>query len=806
MTRRFYRFGSCSIDMAARELRHSGERVSIAPSAFDCIGYLLEQRPRAVGRDELVSAVWGKTSITDSLLGKTLVKARRAVGDNGDEQNVIRTVPRFGYQWVADVSVDEIGAQALQRDADSVAVPPDTSQVAMDGEAALAAPIITAVTTPRRAGRRKAMVTTGVVLAVVAAILVIGFAWHRFTGRLPSSQTTSPAASVDRYGVLPVSVDAGRDEAWLRLGLMDLIANRLRDAGIAVTPSDNVVRVLHPELPAGDAAKTLRNATGASQLVSARIRQAGPEWIMTIQLDDRDGHGRDFEARGNDAISATRLAVDRLLDALGRLPKPSGAGERPLSLTQLSQRVEAAVLVNDFDTARQWITASPADMQALPEMQLRLAIIDYRVGRSQDAATRLQSLIDISSAESAPLLRARALTILGGIALKQSQPDLAESSLTAAVSLLESGHEPLASGHAYMGLGIARAMQARYDEAATALARARVAFELAGDSHALARVDINEGAMDTMRDRLTDALPLLQRAAQRFERLDAPSELINALGNQVEVLLTQLQAAQAVAVSERMVPLLDRLENPMERRVFLAMRARALEAVGRSAEARVILGELVATLDPGREARLLAQIRALQAKLDYAVNQPATAGVLALQAVDGLLGAEYARGRAQAWHLAIVSLLERQRVDEASAETDRYLQWATGVQSAAADTLSKLAQAELAAARQHPDAAERYAAALQNAQNHDVPADIATVASAYGRALIKADRLSEASDISGRISRWADRDYACALLQLRLYQALGQTDAWRASLERSRVLAGERPIPVELLQAPAPRR
>ncbi len=71
---------------------------------FDCIAYLIEHRNRAVGRDELIAAVWGKTDVAYSLLGQLVAKARRALGGSGSDTNVIRTIPGFGYQWVAALS------------------------------------------------------------------------------------------------------------------------------------------------------------------------------------------------------------------------------------------------------------------------------------------------------------------------------------------------------------------------------------------------------------------------------------------------------------------------------------------------------------------------------------------------------------------------------------------------------------------------------------------------------------------------------------------------------------------------------
>jgi DNA-binding winged helix-turn-helix (wHTH) protein len=105
-------FGDFTLDPQVRELRRGEALLTVSPKVFDCIAYLIEHRERAVGRDELIAAVWGKVDVTDTLLGQTVLKARRAVGDSGNGQNVIRTIPRFGYRWVAELEAEEAAPRA----------------------------------------------------------------------------------------------------------------------------------------------------------------------------------------------------------------------------------------------------------------------------------------------------------------------------------------------------------------------------------------------------------------------------------------------------------------------------------------------------------------------------------------------------------------------------------------------------------------------------------------------------------------------------------------------------------------------
>lgn len=99
-----YRFGDdFELDPASRVLRRLDERIALPPKSFECLAYLVACRDRAVGRDELIAAVWGRVEVSDTVVSQTLLRARKAVGDSGNLQRIVRTVPRFGYQWVAPV-------------------------------------------------------------------------------------------------------------------------------------------------------------------------------------------------------------------------------------------------------------------------------------------------------------------------------------------------------------------------------------------------------------------------------------------------------------------------------------------------------------------------------------------------------------------------------------------------------------------------------------------------------------------------------------------------------------------------------
>ena len=104
-------FGDCEIDCDRRELRRSGTTVHVEPQVFDVLVHLVRHRDRVVTKDELIEAVWDGRSVSDDALTSRISAARRALGDTGTQQRLIRTIPRRGFRFIADVRRD--GAEAL---------------------------------------------------------------------------------------------------------------------------------------------------------------------------------------------------------------------------------------------------------------------------------------------------------------------------------------------------------------------------------------------------------------------------------------------------------------------------------------------------------------------------------------------------------------------------------------------------------------------------------------------------------------------------------------------------------------------
>jgi TolB-like protein len=99
-----FNFDNHILDTDRRELRRCGELVAMQPQVFDLLVHLLKHRDRVVSRDDLIALVWGGRIVSDSTLDSRINAARNAIGDNGKEQRLIRTIPRKGIRFVGAVN------------------------------------------------------------------------------------------------------------------------------------------------------------------------------------------------------------------------------------------------------------------------------------------------------------------------------------------------------------------------------------------------------------------------------------------------------------------------------------------------------------------------------------------------------------------------------------------------------------------------------------------------------------------------------------------------------------------------------
>jgi len=783
MPRTRYRFGDFELDPASRELWRQGERIALPPKSFECLSYLIAHRDRAVGRDELISAVWGRVDASDTLVAQTLLRARKALDDSGDRQAMVRTVPRFGYRWVAPVQVLESVVIAAAASADSS---PSTVTAAPEPDLADAPPTpkpdaIPAATPVRGEPRHRrrwllATAVAGIALAALTTTLALR------TSR-PEAGSAAVALSDRLALVLPVQVAPGDAESsWVRLGAMDYIASRLRRSGLKVVPSDQTLH-LDAQLDAGtrgDAGtwQHLQADSGAQWILAPEAGRDGSGWRVRLRWREHGGE-RVVEARGNTPLAAAAAASDSWLRRQGR----RSLEDTPTPLAERIQQIDAELTAGQLAAVRRLIDeATPAQRQD-PRLAVRQAQLAYRSGDIDQAEQQFLRLLPATTATGAvPEVRARALMGLGAVGIRRRNFVDAQVRYTQALELLQSAPEglddPSMLGNAYNGRGVARSELQHMEAAVEDLGLARIAMQRAGDLVEAAMVGTNLGMIETRRGHFPQAMQEYDRAIAVYERFGVHDYLAATLAAKAGAQLEMVQPAAALASVERASQEAVSAEDAALTVRVAAMRARAELQNGRLDEATTTLGQL-GELARARDAGLLAEptLRLLLARgqVDQAANRARSLAATAQADGPGLLLAMQAalRGHDSATKAALQARLAG--LDDPDAVIARAL-------ADAADGRREQALSALAAA-------------ASKASHEGSPDTRVRLGLAQAWLLLDSNRPQQAAALlGGDLAGYATSDYRVAWSMLALYRALGERTLGERARQQAEALRGQRSL------------
>ncbi len=257
-------FDAFELNWNTRQLFRAGEPVAVEPKALELIHYLLLNRERAVGKDELAEALWPNRVISDTVISQTVRKARAAVDDDGDRQEVIATVRGFGYRFVAGLNPPE--EQPDQRPQRSAAL----------------------------SWRSGAVVLTGLTLLVMAMWL-----YDPRPAQAPELRTAAVIPGVDL-----VTDDAPQ---WLATAVTDVIHSVLTDSpSWVVVPSAVVSDQLANANDPASGTDELNDQLGVSHILHGELAGENDNWELTLRLRDTSGTEEVIRARGDRPL---RLAL-----------------------------------------------------------------------------------------------------------------------------------------------------------------------------------------------------------------------------------------------------------------------------------------------------------------------------------------------------------------------------------------------------------------------------------------------------------------------------------------------------------------
>ncbi len=797
MSSRRFRFNDFELDALARELRSGGDAVALPLKSFECLVYLLEHRERAVGRDELISAVWGRIDVSDALLGQTLARARRAVGDTGEEQRVIRTVPRFGYHWVAPVI--EVGSDAAQVPDAAAAPPADAAAIARSdaGADAQADARRSARPVPMRARAR----ARAVALAAAVALVIVAIPWGlRVTDRRAAMSSSvaekmespaSPAAGTAM--VLPVVVaGAQADSRWIRLGVMDYLASRIRErADLPVMPSDQAIAYVAGQDEAAFADPSRRwqlaQSAGVTRLIAPSAERIDEGWHVRLDVQEPERRAH-FDGIASNPLAAADIALAAWLDTLGIGGALAPAPHSPL--LELQQRIDTAFLEGDLAAATELIESAPTGLQRDPTIAVRAAEVDERSGRSELARKQFARIAEGGEGVT-PALRGRALYGLCAIGFRRNELEAAAGRCAEALEALAGQSDSIARGRAYMMSAVIDDHLGHLDAALAGFGRARIEWRRAGNAPGEASVDANEGLALANHGRYAEAIAAFDRAAAVFERFGVRDHLASSLAARSDAQRLTLDLAGARASSARAWQLASRIESMRVVRSIGYSHALALLAGGDLDEAAHVIGRFDASAPsaPPEFSVLHSALLAARGRYDEALA-PADA---ILDRVLAPLDPTSDATLSQAAAVFIDAAIDAGDSVRAGAILARLREAGDSVQDPDRAFVADLATARLAAARGDvATAARHFDAALTFALAANCPAQVVEAASAWVIDLLARDEIDEATRIAGHLTRYADRDWHAARAMLALHERTGD----ERSAQRVRAdlpsLAGQR--------------
>lgn len=584
-----YRFGEFELDPASRELWRAGERLSLPLKSLECLAYLVAHRERAVGRDELISAVWGRADVSDTVVAQTMRRARKALDDAGDRQTIIRTVSGFGYRWVAPVEVLEpVAPRAAEPAQEPATEAPAAAPPQEPAPSSEPAPADAPIATPTR--RWLGATALLAVVAVVAAAVL----WWR-----SASPVVGTKAIEDLVTVLPVRVAPSDPEyAWVRLGAMEYAAGRLRAGKLKVTPTEQTLHLNAAMTGAQDSADL-----GAPEDTALRetLVQSGAHWLLVPSAQQERGQWRvrlramtkgsdvHVEAQGDTPLRAMAVATDAWLQRIGRRPPALAA---PSPIAERLQRVDAELDAGQLDAAREQITAAPAQQRDDPRMLVREGQLEYRAGRIEPARALFERALSSQSQRSVST-RAKGLMGLGAVDLRERHFGEAERQYSQALALLQDrsseADEPGLLGNAYNGRGVARVSGGNLEGATADLGLARIAMQENGDLISAAMVGSNIGRVEAIRGHWPQAVAEFDRSIAVFQRYQVRDYLAATLSAKALAQLSMAQPAQALLTIGQVDGLRDSIEDPTLVEVLAATQARVLIVNGRLDAAEAVL-------------------------------------------------------------------------------------------------------------------------------------------------------------------------------------------------------------------------
>lgn len=605
MTVQPFRFGTCEVRPVTRELIRDGKLADIQPRAFDLLIYLIENPDRVVGKDELLDRVWGQYVVSESVVARTVMKARKAIGDDASEPHFILTHHGHGYRFVGELA----GTTALPEGAVTLA-PPSSDFERTDVEAGLAAD-----SRDRAKGRTLALAwlrsrrISGRWLAFAGmAALAIGTAF------LSPKRIDSEVSS--RTAVLPI-VNATEQNAleWTRLGLMGMLSDSLGRSGqVELVSADELTSAMRVigvggaggALLADEDRAALARQLVAGIMVQGRLRQAADEFQLDIRVFGPDREELKATLSGTDPVDLAVRAGVRVAE-LKAIPGRDAKGGEPVARTPYinetyARAMDAMARKHFVEAARLLEVVVNAEGQLQPKLDLAGVLLQMRKTRR---ALAIATELDAEAlAEGDDRVRAASLLIKSRALYKLDNLDGSESSARQAMALASPDY-PRIKPDAQLQLGILAYQQFRQNEAKPLIQEAISAYRRLRSDYQLAGAHLRLGEAMRWLD-MPGAAQHYSRALQLARRSGRRLVQVTALTMLAETSRVSGECSRALDQLDRALLLAQQLENSYALAQVYLTRGRCEQQLGRAEVAVGSMRKAIEFAESADDLELLA--------------------------------------------------------------------------------------------------------------------------------------------------------------------------------------------------------
>ena len=288
-----FQFGRFKLELSDRRLTSDGEEIYLRPKTYDTLLYLVERPGHLVTKKDLLDAVWEAVEVSENALTRCIKEVRAALGDEVENPHFIRTVPRLGYEFIANVDL-LVGHEGRDRGVDQ---PESPQLVGNEGDSGLRFGRLSADRNPaatqspqapsrlRLPGnlRRATIWLAAAVFVVVAASIGLNLGGLR--GRLATAVGAghgAPFPKIESIAVLPLeNLSGDSQQEYFADGMTEeLITDLGKISALRVISRQSIMRYKGSKKPLPEIARELN----VDAIVEGTVRHSGDRVRVSANL------------------------------------------------------------------------------------------------------------------------------------------------------------------------------------------------------------------------------------------------------------------------------------------------------------------------------------------------------------------------------------------------------------------------------------------------------------------------------------------------------------------------------------------